>query len=280
MPKLEISKVHDAYAAPGECPLCVLLHGAENVYLASFQHSRVMEPNVRVKTNESGFCADHYRKLYARENKQGLALVTHTHLLEQLPRISALISASLQAGRKARETFDRSLAGLAELIDACFLCDLLRADAERYAFTILYLWTKDPEFPPVFRASSGFCLPHYRDMCAAAQRTLRPDRREGWLREAAALMTASLGRLEKELLAFTQLYRDTNPGLGTDEVRTALARTLQKLARGPFQARRHRGGRRYSTASRAALSSGGRGDSMVTVRPVNGWTNETLTACR
>jgi hypothetical protein len=234
MPKLEISKVHDAYAAPGECPLCILLHGAENAYLASFQHSRVMEPNVRIKTNASGFCPDHYRKLYARENKQGLSLVTHTHLAEQLPRLSGLIEASLQPGRKGREKIEQAVAGLTALINACFLCDLLRSDGERYAFTILYLWTKDPEFPPVFRASSGFCLPHFRDMCAAAQRMLRPDRREGWMREAAALMTASLERLEKEILAFTQLYRDTNPGLGSDEVRTALARTLQKLAGGLF----------------------------------------------
>jgi hypothetical protein len=63
MPKLEISKVHDAYHVATECPLCFLAESAEETYLRSFQHSRVMEPNVRVKTNDSGFCPLHYRRL-------------------------------------------------------------------------------------------------------------------------------------------------------------------------------------------------------------------------
>ena len=59
MPKLEISKVHDAYREGGECPLCRLTDGAERSYLRSFQGSRVMEPNVRIKTNESSLTALH-----------------------------------------------------------------------------------------------------------------------------------------------------------------------------------------------------------------------------
>lgn len=250
MAKLEISKVHDAYVAPGECPLCVLLQGAESIYLASFQHSRVMEPNVRVKTNASGFCPDHYRKLYAGENKLGLALVVHTHLLEQLPRLAAVFQGSARPARRGRERGLRGRSGtgaggtaargtapdaISTLVDSCFLCDLLREDMQRYCFTILYLWAKDPGFPPVFRSSRGFCLPHFRDMCAEAQRSLRPDRREAWLHEASALMAESFTRLEKDLLAFTQLFRDSNRGLGSDAERTALARTLQKLAGGQFR---------------------------------------------
>ena len=67
--------MHDAYARGGECPLCTLVLGAEEAYLRSFQHSRVMEPSVRVKTNTTGFCPPHYRRLYDGENKLGLSLV-------------------------------------------------------------------------------------------------------------------------------------------------------------------------------------------------------------
>jgi hypothetical protein len=48
-------------------------------------------------------------------------------------------------------------------------------------------------------------------------------------------MTDSLERLEQELEAFTQLHHDANRSLGTDAERTALARTLQKLAGGRFR---------------------------------------------
>jgi hypothetical protein len=235
MPKLEISKVHDAYVQPGECPLCALHRGAEEIYLRSFTHSRVMEPNVRVQTNESGFCPDHYRKLYAQENKLGLALVVHTHLVKQAPALLAGFDAAVQAGKRGRSGGDTAAAMARRLRDACFLCELLRQDRDRYCFTILYLWNKDPEFLPVFRASRGFCLPHYADICDAAEGNLRPERRQRWMAECAALMSESIRRLEKEVLAFTQLHRDTNRGLGSEEERTALSRTLQKLAGGEFR---------------------------------------------
>ena len=235
MPKLEISKVHDAYGQPGECPLCLLCQAAEETYLRSFTHSRVMEPNVRVQTNETGFCPDHYRKLYGRENKLGLALVVHTHLARQAPALQAAFGAAAQGGKRGKPGGEQAAAMIRKLQEACFLCDLLRADRDRYCFTILYLWNKDPEFLPVFRASRGFCLPHFADMCDASQSHLRPERRERWMAETTALMAAALRRLEKEVLAFTQLHRDTNPGQGTEEERSALSRTLQKLAGGEFR---------------------------------------------
>ena len=238
MPKLEISKVHDAYARGGECPLCDLAEAADETYLRSFQHSRVMEPNVRLKTNEAGFCPDHYRKLYARENKLGLGLVVHTHLLELLPKLRASLEAMRQAAgsrRRGKARIDAERAAMAGLRDRCFICDLLAADRERYVFTVLYLWEKDPEFLPVFRASSGFCLGCFLDALGAACELLRGDRLQRWLGDVVPLMTGSLERVEKDLLAFTQLYQDANRSLGTEEERTALGRALQKLAGGRFR---------------------------------------------
>jgi len=234
MPKLEISKVHDAYAAGEECPLCTLKEGAEETYLRSFQHSRVMEPSVRVKTNESGFCPDHYRKLYARENKLGLGLVVHTHLQEKLPELRAALQYLRATGRRGRKA-DDAAAALARLHERCFICDLLRRDLERYAFTILFLWGKDADFMPTFRSSRGFCLEHFLCVLAKARTMLRADRLQRWLDDTVTLMTDSLERLERELDAFTQLHHDANRSLGTEEVRTALARTLQKLAGGRFR---------------------------------------------
>ncbi len=237
MPKLEISKVHDAYAQSGECPLCTLREAAEATYLLSFQRSRVMEPNVRVQTNAIGFCPDHYGKLYRGENKLGLGLVVHTHLQETLPGIRAAMEriAAPGTGRRAQERIAEAAESLGDLRDRCFICDMLRTDIDRYIFTILYLWSKDPEFPSRFRASRGFCLGHFLDTLRAAPRLLRGDRAQRWTSEAVGLMVSSFEGLEKDLFSFTQLYRSENTSLGTDGERTALGRTLQKLAGGRFQ---------------------------------------------
>ena len=215
-------------------PLCALMEGAEETYLRSFQHSRVMEPGVRVKTNDAGFCPDHYRKLYARENKLGLGLVVHTHLQEKLPELRAAFASLRAAGRKGRK-IDDAAASIGRLRDRCFICDLLQGDLDRYSFTILLLWNKDAEFLPKFRSSRGFCLSHFLSLLDKGRRMLRTDRLERWLDDVVPLMTDSLQRLEQDLEAFTQLHHDSHRSLGTDEERTALARTLQKLAGGRFR---------------------------------------------
>ncbi len=84
----------------------------------------------------------------------------------------------------------------------------------------------------MFRASRGFCIPHFELVLREALRVMRPDRLSTWLDSAAPLLAESLRRLETDLLAFTQLHRAENTSLGTDEERSALVRTLQKLAGG------------------------------------------------
>jgi len=238
MPKLEISKVHDAYRQGGECPLCLLEASAEKALLISFQHSRAMEPDVRVRTNREGFCAEHVRRLYAGKNKLGLGLAIHTRLQHVLPEVAAALGEAEKAagGRDAKQAAVRAAARLSGIGESCYVCGLLRQDRERWIFTILYLWSKDPEFPPVFRASRGFCIPHFAAMVNEAARSMRGDRLRSWLAEAGTLMRESLEALEKDLHAFTQLHQAGNRTLGTEAERTALGRTLQKLAGGEYLA--------------------------------------------
>jgi hypothetical protein len=268
MPKLEISKIHDAYREGGECPLCSLLDAAERTYLRSFQHSRLMEPNVRVQTNAKGFCPPHWDRLYRQENRLGTALMAHTHLQEQRPwilsrlesiqtaagaasgtapraasaatplRVAAETASRSRGGRRSRlpcnsgsgRAMDAAIRDLSDYVDRCFLCDLLAMDGARYRFTVIYLWKKDPEFLPVFRASRGFCVSHFLDVLAEARRALNPADLARWLEDAVPLMAGSLERLEGEVEGFTRIHRHESTEPVGEKVRTALARTLQKMA--------------------------------------------------
>jgi hypothetical protein len=238
MPKLEISKVHDAYRQDSECPLCLLESSAEKALLASFRHARGMDPAVRVRTNREGFCAGHFRRLYSGESKLGLGLVAHTRLQHSLAEASAALEEAGRAagGKDARKAAERAAARLSALSGSCYICGLLHQDRARWIFTILYLWSKDPEFRPVYRASRGFCIPHFAAMTAEAARSMRPGRLQEWLAESGALLRASLAGLDRDLHAFTQLHQADNRTLGTEAERTALVRTLQKLAGGEYTA--------------------------------------------
>jgi hypothetical protein len=229
MPKLEISRVHDAYAQGGECPLCDLVDGAERRYLESFLGGRVMASEARVLTNEKGFCPEHALRLYRGHNPLGLAVMTHTHLRHQAAALRAALAAAREHDR--RKTGLTALAArIADLRDRCQVCDMLAADLERWAFTIVYLWKHDPEFPPRLRASRGFCLDHLRAVILAAGDALGSADLERFLAVVTVLAEAGLDRLEAGLLDFTQLFQHSTPGVGTEEQRTALARALQFLA--------------------------------------------------
>jgi hypothetical protein len=229
MPKLEISKVHDAYAQGGECPLCTLLDAAERRYLASFLGGRAMAVEARELTNEKGFCPEHTLRLYRGHDPLGLALMTHTHLRHQAPALRAAFAEARTPGR--RQAGLRALADrLARLRDRCQVCDMLAADLERWSFTIVYLWKHDPEFPPRLAGSRGFCLDHLRTVVLAGADQLGSVDLERFLAEVLPLAEAGLARLEAEVLDFTQLFQHSVPGTGTEEQRTALSRTLQFLA--------------------------------------------------
>jgi hypothetical protein len=238
VPKLEISKVHDAYRHGGECPLCWLIDGAERAYLHSFQGSRVMEPNVRVRTNASGFCRDHYLRLYRGENKLGLALVVHTHFQSWLPRLKAEMENAAKPeaaarGRRGKNGVGRLetlLETLKSLRDSCFICSMLDMDLDRYIETILYLWKEDAEFRGTLAGSRGFCMEHFREVADKAGEYYREADRVRFLGELVPVMVQGLDLLERDLSNFTQLFQDANRSLGTEEERTALARTIQKLA--------------------------------------------------
>jgi hypothetical protein len=65
---------------------------------------------------------------------------------------------------------------------------------------------------------------------AKARDMLRDEELDGFLRDLVPLMVGSLESLEKDLFSFTQLFHDANRSLGSEAERTALTRTLQKLA--------------------------------------------------
>ncbi|MBQ4066913.1 MAG: ABC transporter substrate-binding protein, partial [Clostridia bacterium] len=64
------------------CPFCRLLRRLELDELDLILGASMMEPDIRKKTNEKGFCPDHYGKMMKRGKRLPLALILQSHLQE------------------------------------------------------------------------------------------------------------------------------------------------------------------------------------------------------
>lgn len=64
----------------GKCPLCLLRGKWEQNELDLILGASMMEPDIRIQTNEKGFCNNHLHKMYEKGNRLPLALTLESHL--------------------------------------------------------------------------------------------------------------------------------------------------------------------------------------------------------
>ena len=234
---LDTAPVLDAYKANCECPLCKLRIASEDSYIESMLSSAYMEPDYRLKTNEIGFCVRHFGLMYDRRNRLGLALMTHTHMIEVIKSMEELLRsggsaksgglfASLRGGSKTEGGVPQKIRAR---MDGCFICDQIENSVNRYAYTIAQLYVSNSEFKAMFDASKGFCLPHLALVLEMAEQTLSGQQLSAFKTAVAEVELTNLKRVESELEWFTLKfdYRNTDKPWGNS--RDAVERSINKL---------------------------------------------------
>ncbi len=116
----------------------------------------MMEPDIRIKTNEEGFCARHYGIMLGRRRMLGMGLILESHLAEVKKRLDG----PTVFGSKSKAAAE----SLGELECSCYVCGRIKKNLNAMTATAVYLFESDPNFPQKFSKASYFCLPHYRAM--------------------------------------------------------------------------------------------------------------------
>lgn len=233
---LDTIPVLDAYREDCECPLCRLRIRCEDQYVDSMLGAAYMEPDCRVKTNETGFCTRHFSLMYERRNRLGLALMTHTHMLEVIKSMEKLLSGD---GGASRGGLLSSLRGSASLggtpqairarIGGCVICEQVDASIRRYAYTIAQLAFTNAEFRGMLEKSKGFCLPHLALVLEMSEQTLSAKQAAEFKKLAGELSLANLRRVAGELEWFTLKFDYRNQDKPWGNSRDAVERGINKL---------------------------------------------------
>ncbi|MCI5620975.1 MAG: DUF6062 family protein [Lachnospiraceae bacterium] len=233
----------DAFSAQDECPFCYLEREAEQHAISFILGSAYMEDDIREKTDATGFCRTHFKKMYDYGNRLGNALILSTHM-EKLNKELTKEMKNFKPGKSKFTTrIKRTGAGIAdpktslgnwiaEKEQSCYVCDHFKNIYNRYLDSFFDLYRKNDEFRALFDNSKGFCLPHFADLVEAAEDKLTDDEKKTFYPKAFALMTENMDRVQKDVEWFVAkndyLNKDKDWGNAADSIQ----RGMQKCTGG------------------------------------------------
>lgn len=150
------------------CPFCLMYNRLEASELDLILGASMMEPDVRQKTNELGFCDEHLGLMFTRGKRLPLALMLESHLNSVADDMSGNMS-SLLIGRTGESAAKR----LDKLDHSCYICDRIEYNFSRMIETAALLWQSDAKFREKAAEAPCFCLKHYGRFIRAAKERMQ-----------------------------------------------------------------------------------------------------------
>lgn len=212
--------VNDAFDKTDTCPFCAMYDTLEKNELDLILGASMMEPDIRIQTNQKGFCPEHYRLMYTGKNRLSLALMLESHLdtvKKQLKQgITLFTSKAARASDKA-----------ASINDSCYVCDRIGMHLGKMIETACILYNSDPTFQKKFAAQPYFCLRHYEKMMRVAPVFISRKLLKDFYRVAETIQLDYLSSLRDDVSFFCKKfdyrYQDEPWGTAKDSVERAIA---------------------------------------------------------
>ncbi len=147
------------------CPICRLYRRLQRDELDIILGASMMEPDIRIRTNELGFCTKHYDMMLTRKRMLGMGLILESHLAE--------VEKKIAARSLFKDPSAPSISAIGKLNDDCYVCTRIKKNLDAMISTVVYLYETDDDFKVKFREQPYFCLPHYESMISYASKKMR-----------------------------------------------------------------------------------------------------------
>ena len=237
--------VWDAMKRDGECVLCVLERKTERDEAERYLGASVMEPDVRIRVNDKGFCRKHHGMLFSMSNRLGHALMLESHTIETRERLEKIRGELEKSARslknagigdklngKARAAADAAVkqaGAIAEITESCVMCDTIRENMERYLHTFFHLYQSDSDFRNRFRNGKGVCLPHMARLIETARRELGSRDLGDFIETLCSLEQGNMDRIQEDISWFIKKFDYRFEKEDWKNSRDAVERTVNKL---------------------------------------------------
>lgn len=163
---IPVNEAFDAVVEKKElgCPFSLLYKKLQADELDIILGASMMEPDIRIKTNEMGFCLQHYNMMLRRKRMLGMGLMMESHLDEVLKKV------------EGKAIFGSSptqvISSLSKLNSDCYVCQRIEKNLTAMLHTAVYLFESDFEFRKKLAKVPYFSLPHYEKMLEYASKKM------------------------------------------------------------------------------------------------------------
>lgn len=153
--------INEIFDESDGCPLCRLEHTLEQRALEYISGAAMMEPDVRIMTNEKGFCEKHYDGLIKVGKRLPVALILQSHCNE----IRRAVFLDAKGAKKKAET-------AASFHKGCYICDSVEYNFKKMLIQFTRMYKQDPDFANAFREQPRICVNHYAKLLETAAKEL------------------------------------------------------------------------------------------------------------
>lgn len=188
--------VEEVFEPKEGCPVCRMRNMLENRMAEYITGAAMMEPEVRKVTNEKGFCLRHYKMILSRKNRLSVALMLESHLKEMEKKIKSSV-AKAETSR-------------------CFVCDEVERNMTALISNTLKKYESDMEFRHLFEKQETLCLPHFYELCSAADKKMGRRFRGEFKSAAKELTLRSIESLHGDVKHFCDMFDYRNNGENAD----------------------------------------------------------------
>ncbi len=211
--------VNTAFEQHDDCPFCLLYKQLEGTEIDLITGASMMEPDVRIRTNEMGFCRHHFDLMYENQKRLSLALTIQSHLESLKKDISA-------GGFLSRDAAAKPIKRIGQLNKSCYVCGRIENNFEKMFETACLLFDEEQEFRNKFMSQKLFCLPHYSRMLEAAKRVMSKRFYPELVKEADIIEQNYLSSLYDDISLFCKKfdyrYKDEPWGTAKDSVERSI----------------------------------------------------------
>lgn len=216
--------INDAYDVKCGCPVCRLEKQLEKESLEYIMGAAMMEPDIRIETNKSGFCQKHFSDMLGMKNRLSLTLMLQSYLGELLSDCitEKCDGISKKDFEKISEKLTRSTCG-------CFVCERVSEKLSLYARNIVYIWQSTPEFREKTRAQEYFCPRHLALLTETAKSIVPKKLFSEFCTDHFSATRKILENLSDEVTRFCNSYNYLYRDIPLGEARLAAEHTIDFL---------------------------------------------------